>query len=278
VTDLVDDIEMAPEPPEPSSSPRVRRRRQIVLESSATRPGEEWMLTYMDTVTLLVTFFVMILSFASFDKTRYAAFVDGMSLSKYGTGILMGTIGRSEPVDRSPPDVTTIRLPLLPQPETPGTKNVDDAQLERLDAFRNRIAGEGLGDDIKVRARTGVIEMEINGKVLFALASAELSDAGLRVLSRLSRLLTESPGTFAIEGHTDDLPIRTTRFPSNWELSAARASSVARQLISGGISAKRMRVVGYASSRPIASNATSAGRQQNRRVNIIVEFPEATGD
>ena len=251
-------------------SPRKPRlKRQSLLEKDAVVPGEEWMLTYMDTVTLLITLFVMMLSFSTFDKEKYKEFTDGMSLAKYGSGIMMGTLTiREPPADKD----LAIEVPN----EKPSNLEQIDNQDDVLTALQDQIIQQGLGDDVLLREREGIVEMEINESVLFPAGSAELSVLGLSVLDRLSNLLKTHIGTIAVEGHTDNLPIRTEKFPSNWELSGGRASSVVRQLITSGVDARHLRIVGYADNRPLQPNTSPDDRQRNRRVNIVLEFPAQT--
>lgn len=100
-----------------------------------------------------------------------------------------------------------------------------------------------------------------------------LSPTGLRLIARMAGVINRSDGhTVSVEGHSDPIPIQTRQFPSNWELSASRATSVLRELVRGGVQATRLRAVGYADTRPIASNGTSAGRAANRRVELIMEI------
>lgn len=140
-----------------------------------------------------------------------------------------------------------------------------------LDQVQERLAGLVTA----VRDERGV-SLEIGEAVLFASAQAELLPSALPVLQRLAQALAEAGEVaIAVEGHTDDRPTRGGRFPSNWELSAARASAVTRYLIERGIPAIRLRSVGYADTWPVADNATVEGRAQNRRVNILVEFLSA---
>ncbi|PIW27314.1 MAG: hypothetical protein COW30_10910 [Rhodospirillales bacterium CG15_BIG_FIL_POST_REV_8_21_14_020_66_15] len=252
----------------PRRPPERPRKRQTVITDAVTGPGEEWMLTYMDTVTLLVTLFVMILSFSTFDKAKFEHFKRSMSLATYGAGILKGTMGTERKPGAAP---TVMTSPVVPfRPAEPAD---DRSEAGVMDTLREQIEQQGLTDDIVLRKREGTVEMEINEQVLFPVASAELSDTGTSVLGRLANLLKSQKGTIAVEGHTDAQPIRTDLYPSNWELSGARASSVVRELISGGIAADRVRIVGYADTKPLAPNETAEGRQQNRRVNIILELP-----
>jgi chemotaxis protein MotB len=237
-------------------------------------PGEEWMLTYMDTVTLLVTLFVMILSFANFDEQRFAAFAEAMSLADRASGMGLGAMSRvivSRPTMAVPelsPDLGKAEPAVAEPVSTSG------AGEKLLSSLQGQIDRKGLGGAVRLHRRQGTVEMEINESVLFPLGSAELSPDGAELLSRLSDMLVAQPGDLVVEGHTDDLPIETERFPSNWELSGARAASVVRRLIAGGIAEKRLRIVGYAANRPLAPNDTPEDRRKNRRVNIILELPQ----
>jgi len=255
----------------PPQRPKSQRKRQDILEPSATGPGEEWMLTYMDTVTLLVTLFVMILSFASFDKKKYEEFSHGMSLAKYGSGIMMGTLGNRDFVD----DIVAVPPPenLRSKPKEIPQMSLEVPTSNVFAELKEEISRQGLTRDVQVHIREGTIDLEINENVLFPLGSADLSGSGILVLKKLTDLLIRQKGDIAVEGHTDSLPIETEKFPSNWDLSGGRASSVVRHFISGGISPRRLQITGYADTRPLASNDTPEGRQRNRRVNIILKLP-----
>ncbi len=256
---------------ENSAPPKPRRKRQAVLESTSEGPGEEWMLTYMDTVTLLVTLFVMILSFASFETEKFKEFSHGMSLAKYGSGIMMGTPSIMD--RRVIKNQITSELPATkPGPAKTSSPTSEPVPDDKIAALQEQITQQGLGDEVALRARGSTVEMEINESVLFPAGRADLSPLGLSVLLRLSNLLKTHQGSISVEGHTDNLPINTDQFPSNWELSGSRASSVVRHLISSGVAPDQLRIVGYADNRPLGTNASVDGRQRNRRVNIVLQF------
>jgi chemotaxis protein MotB len=129
-------------------------------------------------------------------------------------------------------------------------------------------------------ARDGVI-ISLSGNVLFDSGRADLKPAGLAMLNILADRVRDMPNDLRIEGHTDDIPIETSIFPSNWELSAARAVSVARYLSDHGrIKPERLTAAGYGQFRPAAPNTTREGRARNRRVDIVIVFgsmPAASG-
>lgn len=128
-------------------------------------------------------------------------------------------------------------------------------------------------EGVEVSRVEGGINLRIQDHLLFDSGEAALTGAGEQVTQRLVNMLQRYQGTISVEGHTDSVPIDTPRFPSNWELSSARATAILRYLIGAGIDASRLRAVGYADTRPLESNATAAGRSANRRVEIIIHDP-----
>ncbi len=176
------------------------------------------------------------------------------------SGVESSTVVQSEgqePLSQADTEISAARAP---------RRGTVDRLLESL---RN----SELRDRIEVRSQGNGFNVEISDSILFEPASAALSLAGSALLETLAETLREQPYPLAIEGHTDKLPIKTAQFPSNWELSAARASAVARHLIKRGMSAERIRTIGYASTRPRAQNRTPEGRSRNRRVTLVLQLP-----
>jgi chemotaxis protein MotB len=134
-----------------------------------------------------------------------------------------------------------------------------------------------LGDDIEIIRKPESISFRINSEILYSSAKADLSLEGLAVLRKLFPVLKGSEYTITVEGHTDALPVRGGQYPSNWELSGARAGRVVRYLAVNGVGSTRLRAIGYADTRPLASNNTEQGRASNRRVEIILEQPAPVG-
>jgi chemotaxis protein MotB len=143
------------------------------------------------------------------------------------------------------------------------------ALKRRLDAYAR---AHGFADQVRtVIERRGLVVRVLTDKVLFDSGQADLKPAGLPLLTEVAKLLNLDPThPIIVEGHTDNVPISSTLYPSNWELSTARATTVVRYLISQGVSAARLGAAGYADLHPVASNATAAGRQLNRRVEIVL--------
>ncbi len=132
----------------------------------------------------------------------------------------------------------------------------------------------GLNKDVSIKVTQGYAQLEIQDKVLFKSSEADLTASGGALLKRLMPLLKQSVGLILIEGHTDNIPIKTAQFPSNWELGASRATSVLHFLVLQQLDSSRLRAITYADTMPIADNSTPEGKEKNRRVNILIKFSE----
>lgn len=227
----------------------VRRARSDKENVLAEEPEEEgWLLTYLDLMTLLLVLLVVMLAFAG----KGSGLAEEIS-KRSSDGVLPASTGLMENSG--------------PQLPTPALKPKSDPLAG--------LALEQLGDDIDVVVTEGTVSFRISSEILFSSGQAELSLDGLRVLHKLVPVLNGSPThRVAVEGHTDSVPIRRGRFPSNWELSGARAGSVVRYLEANGVASARLRAVGYADTRPLADNATNEGRASNRRVELTLEAPQ----
>jgi chemotaxis protein MotB len=153
---------------------------------------------------------------------------------------------------------------------------IRSAEIENI-----RSSYDGLISDLESEVSSGQIQIEqlrtgltlnLSDEILFPSGSAALNSSGQAVLTKVSRRLIELPHTIAVEGHTDDVPV-ARRYPSNWELAAARASSVVRLMIEQGVEPERLKVVSRAEFEPIASNETKEGRAKNRRIEIQLDAP-----
>ncbi len=144
-----------------------------------------------------------------------------------------------------------------------------------VDALRWR----GLGNGVTLSTTDTQVRLETRNDILFADASVELTENGADLLMELAGLLARYPGVISVEGHADSRPITSGAFPSNWELSSARAASVVRYLVDQGIDSERLRAVGYGDKRPRADNDTAEGRASNRRVSLVLEVdPEGQSE
>lgn len=231
-----------------------RRRSRPWNDPGLAVPEEEeaWLTTYLDMMTLLLVLMIVMLSFAG-KRAQTAAQGQGQGgatvvaqAGKDGAGVLPAGVG------------------LFP-----------DAGLGEGQGRGNHgLDLDGLGDNIDVVMNDQSVSFRINSEILFNSGGADLGLEGLTVLRQLAAVLQKSTHPIVIEGHTDSVPIRSYRYPSNWELSGARAGSVVRYMEANGIGSQRLSAVGYADTRPLGDNATQQGRATNRRVEIIVQTPQ----
>lgn len=264
-------------------------------ESSSGGGGgsPKWMTTFADLSTLLLCFFVLLLSFSEMDVAKFKQLAGSMReafgvqadiKSKHipkGTSIIAREFSPGRP---QPTALNQVR-----QFTIDSNKNtldfVDPDEVVELKEFQElvekaeddtRKAKEALHEEIEegmievrtVGARTII---HIREKGSFALGSADVEDDFLPVLEKIHDVLRQTQGEIRIAGHTDNLPISTPRFRSNWELSSARSVSVLHELLAyGGLDAERFVVAGYADTRPLASNDNSVDRAKNRRVDISI--------
>lgn len=175
--------------------------------------------------------------------------------------------------------VPGLPAPLYTQPDT-ALAVVKDADLERirrreavLATVRDALKRADLDAFITAAPEGDGVRLNIPNSILFGSGAADLQGRGPAVIKALAPILTAGNFTVAVEGHTDNQPIATARYPSNWELSASRAAAVARVLIDDGVAPQRLEATGFADSRPLAENATEDGRKENRRVTLFLRAP-----
>lgn len=237
--------------PPASSKPSTSRRRYSRWHLDSRVEGEEdgWLLTYLDVITLMLVMMVVMLSVAG---------PPGPHLSPKQDGAAPNAAASTTP--------TNSIVPPLPLPVAqPAPPKVDPLKGLKLDQ---------LGKDIDVAVTDDMVRFRISSELLFDSGSASLSPAGLAVLDQLVPTLTANPTLrLVVEGHTDSVPIHTDRFPSNWELSTARAASVARHLVEQGVAPQRMQATGFADTRPLGGKDNPVDQVANRRVELAMEKP-----
>lgn len=246
----------APAPPvvPPQASPPVQTRRSPMqagryarwhVETTATHEEETWVVSYMDVVTLLLVMLVVMLAFSEPAGTKTLPTVEAP---------VVPTV--PSPPKAAPP-ATTAEVAGPGRPESLAGLPLDD-----------------LEGQVEVLVSPTTVNFRINSEVLFASGDAQLTPNGGELMDKLLPVFNKAPDhTIVVVGHTDNVPIQTARFPSNWELSAARAGAVVRHLQARGLNPTRLRAMGYADTQPLATNATPQGRSANRRVEIVMEAP-----
>ena len=274
-----------------ASASRGRRRRRGEREADKAlhnHATERWMVSYADFITLLFAFFVVMYAMSSVNETRYREL----------SGVLSSAFSADDHAARAPVATTAAAKPpattVISKGETPKVEAQPDAKpvepsvdpLEREELKKTAARAEhmqqlasrvderlqSLVSDGRVTVTRGArgIAIEINAAILFDPSSSDLVPASHEALRSVARVLAGFVEPLQIEGHTDDSPIANRSFRSNWELSAARAASVARFLVDEGISPERIGVAGYAQYRPLAPNSDAVSRARNRRVTLLV--------
>ena len=156
-----------------------------------------------------------------------------------------------------------------PERATASTTPSSPDILPRNDGLQPRFSGLDI-DGVSVAEDNSGVTLRIDNRLLFDSGEASVTGGGRTVLSELVAQLDSFDGRVSVEGHTDNVPISTARFPSNWELSTRRATAVLRELVDNGLPRGRLRAIGYADTRPLESNETTSGRAANRRVELLL--------
>ena len=257
-------------------------RRQIIDESEPS-----WMVTYADLMTLLLVFFVLLFSISTVKKEQFASTIRSFQLAIGDTG------GSLVPLPEE------LRAPAIEMPDTLEQKNAD--QMEKPDlvvqeqeevklpempevdkneelvylsnSLKDVFASMGVVDAVDMGVpRDGKLRIRVKGSVLFESGDAAFNRQMMPILDALLDKLEQNPEyKMGIQGHTDNIPIETAIFPSNWELSAIRATTVLRYFVRGGIDPERVTATGYGDALPIVPNDSAEQRAENRRIEFVLE-------
>lgn len=231
---------------------------------------ERWMVSYADFITLLFAFFVVMYAISSVNDGKYRVLSNALVnafqniTGQPGGQITILTQG-APPLQAKPagkPDKAPTAEEKLVQRSK--MKNVAKDILEVLAPLVKQ-------GKVKLLETSRGVTIEINDSILFAPGQARLEPASISAMQAVAKVLAHTDFPITIEGHTDNIPINTPTFPSNWELSAFRATTVLRLFNDSGVGAERMTAIGYGDTRPVMTNQTIEGRANNRRVSILID-------
>ncbi len=234
---------------------RIQNRRKNDRQASNEGgSAPDWMVTYGDLMSLLLTFFILIASFSSIQESGF----------RKASGSLKGALGvlKYKPAPVKPQQVIISSIG--------GSRQSDsEVDLENLVKYINH---NNLKDSVFIKIGEGEVLIRMDDPILFELGRAELKQSVFNLLAKIGNLVKNWPNKTRIEGHTDDLPIKTIEYPSNWELSAARSLSVIHffEKVSF-VDPKKIYYAGYGEHKPLVPNTTAANRNKNRRVEIYLE-------
>ncbi len=227
-----------------------------------------WMVTFSDLITLILVFFILLFSMSQIDIVKFKAIAESFQqrqILEFYPSVIPNENPSAQPDTETPAE----------DPEESESEENADEQLNRLLSEINEYLEENNLGDVVVATRTerGVV-LVLEEQVLFQSGKATVLERAYPFLDKVGDLLSRIPNFVKVEGHTDNRPISTAQFPSNWELSSSRASGVIRYLLlNHDLDPKRFMAVGYGDTRPIAPNDTSENLQKNRRVEIIISDP-----
>ncbi|MDF3982079.1 flagellar motor protein MotD [Luteibacter sp. PPL201] len=273
---------------------------------------ERWAIPYGDLITLLLALFVVMYAVSAVNETKFKVMAQSINEAFNGTGKVIDPVSQSSPAtqvplpnqSRSPTasPIAKIDVPIpprnlpLPGHEGAATEHQDGTKRQTAtandaDAAAGKTEQNSLSqisDEVQramkplidkslvsVRQTQDWLEIEVRTDILFPVGVARLQPQAEDVLRKLAGILAPFPNAMRIEGYTDNTPIATSTFPSNWELSAARAATVARLLTLAGVDPHRVGIIGWGEYRPSADNDTPDGRNRNRRVLIVVMSDKA---
>jgi len=237
---------------------------------------ERWLVSYADFITLLFAFFVVMYSISSVNTGKFRVLSDTLEAvftdpKKSIEPIQVGELSNGDSVRETAKDATpeppqVVELPASPIVPEDTIRTINDISNQLNDALLEQIDNQ----DVSIKKGEDWLELEIKSNVLFFSGESRLAKDAVPIISKVADILRKSANPIQVEGFTDNQPINTPRFPSNWELSAARAASVVHLLDRFGLPPARMSAIGYGEFKPIADNRTADGRQKNRRVVLVV--------
>lgn len=243
---------------------------------------ERWLVSYADFITLLFAFFVVLYSLSAVNEGKFRVLSESLVAAFAATPKSMQPVQVGQPVEapappvqrldllKAPPTVAPIEMNTPAPPVPPSVSPRMQAIKEMADDIERAMGPLIKADLLLVRRDSLWIEVEIKTSILFPSGSSQLQAEAIPILKKIAGILGRFPNAVHVEGFTDNVPINTLAFPSNWELSAARAASVVHLFMSAGMQPARMAAIGLGEYRPIADNASEEGRNKNRRVVLVV--------
>jgi chemotaxis protein MotB len=244
----------------------VGRRKRAVEEHEN---HERWLVSYADFITLLFAFFVVMYALSSINEGKYKILSN--SLTQAFRNVTVNASGQVIIPESALPTQPTIVAP-------PKPSQADAARQKQRERMRNM--AKDIMEALAPLVREGKVRLletsrgvtiEIADSALFAIGQAILNNESSLALRAVAEVIAGSDFPVTIEGHTDNVPIKTAQFPSNWELSAVRATTVLRLFADAGVPADRLTAIGYGETRPVEDNDSIEGRARNRRVSIQID-------
>ena len=230
--------------------------------------GSAWVVTFADMMTLILVFFILLYTLADFEDESYRKLVESIQVFD-GDGSQISIIDFATRKGRNPQPLAAVEDMLGMHPGSVPVENLKPALVAEMESM---IDSTDLADSVELAYHGDKIILQIDGRYLFASGQAELKERARFIFANLGQMFRDyADYGIAIRGHTDDRNIETTQYPSNWELSAVRATTVLRFFIDQGIDPERMTATGYADYLPLVDNDSVENRARNRRVEFVLE-------
>lgn len=224
---------------------------------------ERWLVSYADFITLLFAFFVVMYSISSINEGKYKILSDSL------TGVFNQPDRAIKPIPLGEVRPRTIE-PARTQVDDESPQSASDSLVSIASSIREAFGELIEAEQLRVSGNELWIEIELSSSLLFTSGDAIPNSAAFDIIERVAKILAPYENPIHVEGFTDNLPIQTAQFPTNWELSTARAATIVRMLTLDGVSPERLAAVGYGEFQPVADNATAEGRGRNRRVVLVI--------
>lgn len=254
---------------------RRRRRTRVDEEENLDR----WLVSYADFITLLFAFFVVMYAVSSLNEGKYKEVTNSLiaafkNVPRSLEPIQVGEVSRDNKNDvidvSTHKDASTSAGGEGAASDESNQAGANNSFREKADNIEESMMELIQMDEVTLRRSDKWLEVEINTRILFSSGDAQLFESAAPVLQKVAGILAPYPNPINVEGFTDNIPISTTQYASNWELSAARAASVVHLFSKAGVEPGRMSAIAYGEFRPIGDNSTVKGRLKNRRVVIAI--------
>ena len=251
----------------------VRRRHAEVHVNQ-----ERWLVSYADFITLLFAFFVVMYSISQVNQSKYRVLSETFEHAFNSRQLTTDTTS-SHPIEKIINPIQVGEPALSPDPsaidveqESAGeAASTSSGQLQEISALVNERFADLINDElVSVSSNELWLQIELKDSILFASGGTDLSLQAQAIFDEIAGILKGYSNPIQVEGYTDNIPIKNPRYPSNWELSSARASAIVKLLAARGVAPQRLSAVGFGEFQPVASNEHPAGRAQNRRVALMI--------
>ena len=239
---------------------------------------ERWLVSYADFITLLFAFFVVMYSISQVNQSKYRVLSETFEHAFNSRQLTTDTTS-SNPIEKIINPIQVGEPALSPDPsaidveqESAGdAASTSSGQLQEISALVNERFADLINDElVSVSSNELWLQIELKDSILFASGGTDLSLQAQAIFDEIAGILKGYSNPIQVEGYTDNIPINNPRYPSNWELSSARASAIVKLLAARGVAPQRLSAVGFGEFQPVASNEHPAGRAQNRRVALMI--------